>query len=165
MTAFCNLTSYTLHLFALPYFLTAAAALGVGAAVLIHERGTKVSGAFALIAFCFAGWFGGRGWMACATTPQIALWWARLASVGLVFLPTAIGLFTVVVLRQYQRFRLVVFIGAGISVALAPAALFGRWLIHHVVDTWWGPQPVFGWLGRPFLLCVGLIWLASLLFF
>ncbi|MBI2209570.1 MAG: GAF domain-containing protein [Deltaproteobacteria bacterium] len=143
--------NYTLNAYAVPTFVTAAAILMLGAAVLIRERGSRGSVAFFFMALAGAVWFFGFSWMYCAVDEGVALWWAKAAYVGVSFIPSTIYLFSALVTSVYVRRKSLVRAGWSLSTLFSAAALGSDALISAVYPAWWGYYPRYGWLGIPYL--------------
>lgn len=150
--------NYALSSYAVPTFVTAAAILMLGVAVLIHERGSRGSAAFFFMALAGAVWFFGFSWMYCAIDEGVALWWAKAAYVGVSFIPSTIYLFSALVTSVYVRRKSLVRAGWSLSTLFSAAALGSDALIGAVYPAWWGYYPRYGWLGVPYIaFCLGMM--------
>ncbi len=70
--------------------VTALGVFGLGIFALTHERGSQRSVAFFLLTQAIGLWLFCFSWMYSATDAQVAMWWARTASVGIALIPAAI---------------------------------------------------------------------------
>jgi len=143
---------YVLNPYAIPPAVTTAAMLLLGAWVLVRERFSPVSRLFGLTIATIAVWLFAFSWMYCATDPRTALWWAKVAYLGVPLIPSSIYHFTVTVLRIGSRRRMAVRLSWSASVFFSVAILSTDTLIHDVFRYWWGYYPQYGWLSVPYLI-------------
>lgn len=83
-----QLQSYDFNSHALPLLAAGALILFLSALTLTHERGSRVAVPLFLMAMATSIWLIGFGIMYCALDPDLALWWAKAAHAGIVFIPT-----------------------------------------------------------------------------
>ena len=87
---------------AVPVALTALLIVGLGLRIVMRRRNSAGAALFALTLATFI-WFGAFTMVYLARDPAHALWWARLAYVGVPFIPPAVYWFTVEILRADQH--------------------------------------------------------------
>ncbi|MEO5572965.1 MAG: EAL domain-containing protein [Gammaproteobacteria bacterium] len=153
---------YGYNFFAIPTAVIALNAMFLGLWVLIHERRSAVSMTFFLIALSVSLWFSAFTLMYSANNPADALMWAKLAYIGVPFIPSAIYHFSVAVLRLYAQRKMLVWLGWGVSLFFSVTTLTTATLIGDVHEFWWGYYPQYGRLGIPFLLFFAGMMLLSL---
>ncbi len=144
--------NYALNSYAIPTFVTSAAILILGVAVLIRERGSRGSAAFFFMTLAGAVWFFGFSWMYCAIDEGVALWWAKAAYVGVSFIPSIVYHFSASVTRLSGHRKSLLRAGWLLSTLFFAAALGADdALIRGVYRAWWGYYPKYGWLGAAYL--------------
>ncbi|MBI4342720.1 MAG: PAS domain S-box protein [Candidatus Omnitrophica bacterium] len=144
-------TPYAVNAYAVPVWLAAVACLLLGCLVLIRERWSPVSLSFLLLTLTIAGWLFTFAEMYRATDARLALWWAKLAYLGIPCIPAAFYQFTVSVLRIAARHRRMVWIAWGLAMLFAVAICTTDALIAGLYHYWWGFYPRYGWLSIPYL--------------
>ena len=88
---------------ALPMLLAAAAIFILGAMVVAHERGGTVSFSFLSLTLSISVWLGAISLMLATTNPHSAFLFARVAYVGVAFIPAAVLQFTFSLLGVTRR--------------------------------------------------------------
>lgn len=145
-------STYFFNLFALPTFAAAAATFLFGAAVLTHERGSRVGRLFFYMTFWGGVWLFSFSWMYCAVGEEIALVWAKVGYLAVTFLPSLIYDFSMVFLhldRQRRMWRRISWCFSGL---FALSIFLSDLLVEGVYHYWWGYYPKVGWLSVPFLI-------------
>ncbi|HEV7501747.1 MAG TPA: PAS domain S-box protein, partial [Vicinamibacteria bacterium] len=148
-------------LYPLPPALAAAAALSLGFFVLARLGLTRVSAALFGLTVLIAGWLGCFALAHTAADDWAALAWVRAGSVATALLPAAAYQFAVLATgaARPRRQRAVAAWMVGLGFALL--AVGSTSWIAGVRRFWWGPYPVYGALGAPFVVfLVGVIVLA-----
>lgn len=143
---------YALSLYALPTAVTTVLVLVLGIAVLAQEWRSPVGLVFFCVTLAIGIWQFAFSFMYCATSPAVALQWAKLAYLGVPFIPVAIFHFTVAVLRRYARYQRAIWLAWITSAACAAAILNTDLLVAGVYRYWWGYYPRYGWLSAPYLI-------------
>ncbi|HXG57881.1 MAG TPA: EAL domain-containing protein [Thermoanaerobaculia bacterium] len=153
-------SDYALSPYAIPTAITVVLLLVFGARILVH-RVSRVSGSFFVMTLFGAIWFFAFTLMYLATTAEGALWWARLAYLGVPFIAPAIYQFTVEMLKIERRSAalIVAWLGAGVFSALAVGSDL---LVPRVQKYWWGFYPRYGAISVPYLIFFGSFLAASL---
>jgi diguanylate cyclase (GGDEF)-like protein/PAS domain S-box-containing protein len=142
---------YGVSPFAVPTLVTAALMLVFGTSVLAR-RASRVAGAFfAMTAAAFL-WLVAFTFMYCAKDAATALFWARLAYLGVPFLAPSIYHFTAEMLRIAKERRGAIIAGWATAVIFSALAVTGM-LVERVQLFWWGFYPRYSVLvAPPFLL-------------
>ncbi|HKP53073.1 MAG TPA: PAS domain S-box protein [Chloroflexia bacterium] len=150
ITQVFDLSNYTFSIYALPTFLTTAAILLLGLAVLIRERISSVSFSFFLLTLFVSIWLFGFSCAYLTTSEAVAVWWSKAAYLGVPFIAPATYQFTVSMLRLSNR-KLVWFgwIGAAFFSAVS---VWTDTLVGGVHNFSWGYYTRYSWMGAPFLL-------------
>ena len=115
-------------------------------AVIRRSAERKAGIPFALLTLSVSTWLFCFSWMYCANSPEVAVWWARAAYLGIPFIPAAAYHFTVTLLRLGRVERRLSAIFWGISAVMATAAFSGGAIVTHVNRYFWGYYPRLGWL-------------------
>lgn len=143
--------AYQLSATALPTFVVTVGALMLALLVMAGERFSRASVSFLLTCVSIALWLGAFTVMYSTADRGVALLWARVAYLGVPFIPTTIYQFAVHVLDLKGR-------RAPLRIAWLGSALFSGcilttdWLIAEVYHYGWGYYPKYGWLSVPYLL-------------
>ncbi|HYP18794.1 MAG TPA: PAS domain S-box protein [Chloroflexia bacterium] len=147
-----SVADYQLSLYSIPTLITTAAILLLGLLVLVRERVSLVSLSFALVTFVVSIWLFGFSLMYSAPNPMSALWWNKVAYLGVPFIAPATYQFTVVVLKLYQRFKKVVALSWLLGGVFSALSVWSDLLIDRVQSFWWGYYTHFGPVGAVFIL-------------
>lgn len=154
-----HIQSYSYNSDALALFLTAALILFMSALTLTHERGSPVAMPLFLLALATSVWMLGFGVMYCATDPQVAMGWARIAHSGIVFVPSTALFFAARVVRGDTVARL----GRALSFSVLVSTMYlvlavtSPEFIVRIDDPWWGPYPRYGAIGSTFIVFMALL--------
>jgi len=139
-------------LYAVPPATTAAVALLFGVSILIRARFSRPSALFFSITLFVSIWLTCFSLMYSSLDEATALTWARLAYLGIPFIPVAIYHFAVLETgAAARRRRWLVALWPMAAVFSACAVLTDAW-IGGVRKFEWGYYPAYGWVGAPFLV-------------
>lgn len=147
-----NSVNYFFSVYAIPTFTVMVLMFLAGAAILVHEGGSREGRLFFLTVILICGWLFSFSWMYCSVDERTALFWAKAAYAFVPFIPSAIYHFTVVVLHTYPRSRLLVRLSWIVSFSFSYAILSTDTLIDGLYQYWWGYYPKYGILSAPYLL-------------
>jgi PAS domain S-box-containing protein len=143
--------SYDVTRFAAHLLATASASLLLGILVAVRERASREARLFLILTFFIALWLSIFSIMYCARTPELALWWGKLAYLGIPALAPTVYHFTVVVTRRYGRRRRLVQVGWALAAAFS-AILVGTDLMITGVHRYpWGYYVAYGWTSVPYV--------------
>lgn len=157
--------TYVASWYALPPFVAGIAMLSLGAGVLVRERGSRVAVACFVMATIQTVWLLSYAVVFSSADAKVALWWARMAYLGVTLIPASVWYFVVVALGLYGRYRLTVWVIWIAGLLFAGAAIGSDALFADVQLYWWGYYPRYRWLGTPFLAYFFLLMIATLLLF
>src|SRR5215212_2891883 len=155
-------SSYAFSVHSLLTLLTAIAVLLLGVLVVARERRSTVSLAFFAFTLVVGVWLFAFSLVYAATGEGVALWWLRVAYLGIPAIGPAIYGFTVVELALYPRHHKVVWLGWLLAAVFSAAVWWTDALVAGLFAYWWGYYPRFGWLGALFIAFVCATLLASL---
>ncbi len=157
-----NSVNYFFSVYAIPTFTILVLMFLAGAAILVHEGGSREGRLFFLTVILICGWLFSFSWMYCSVDERTALFWAKAAYAFVPFIPSAIYHFTVVVLHTYPRSRLLVRLGWIVSFSFSCVILSTDALIDGLYQYWWGYYPKYGILSAPYLLFFSVMVVMSL---
>ncbi len=142
---------YTLNPYAVPTLAVGIMTAVLGVIVLIRERGTFVSVAFWLMTWIGAFWLLSYVGVYSAHQESLALWWAKVENLAVVFIPSAVYLFTLTVLGRLPQHA----VSAGASLLLSGlfclGVAFTDQFVAGVYHYPWGYYAKYGPLSIPFL--------------
>ncbi len=157
MTQVLNIANYTFSPYAVPGFITAIAMLVLGLMVVRKTSERQAGVPFALLTISVSVWLFCFSWMYCAQTPEVAIWWARAAYLGIPFIPAAAYHFTASLLRLGTNERRLSSLFWGISAVIATAAFSGTAIVKSVHHYFWGYYPILGWLALAYLVYLSFV--------
>lgn len=134
----------------------------LGGAVILRERGSRVSWTFGLMTSMVALWLLAIGISYTALDAQLAMRWIKLEHLGVVFIPTTVLLFIATVVRRASDCRWVLMLSSLLSVVFYATILFGEGFIRGLIRYPWGYYARYGLASLPFLLFFFVVLLFSL---
>src|SRR5712692_2436931 len=111
-----DLTNYAFTAYALPVGLVGTLIAGLGMAVLVRERGSPVSWAFASLTWSVALWLLGFALIYSTSVEPIARWWVKVEHLGVVFIPSTVYLFTLAIVRPLRPLQGLAWAGFALSI-------------------------------------------------
>jgi diguanylate cyclase (GGDEF)-like protein/PAS domain S-box-containing protein len=145
-----DLAYYSYSCSAWPPVIVGAVIAILGFSVLIREKISEVSLSFACLTFSMALWLVSSGGIYSARLPEVAFWWARVAHVGLVFVPSALLYFTVDVLRGSNRLRFLARVSL-VSSTFFALMLYSNRFMAGMIQYPWGLYPQYRPIGSLFV--------------
>ena len=136
----------------------------LGVAVLVRERGSRVSLALCLLALSCAIWLLSAGTLYSTLHEPLALWWAKAEHFGVVFIPSLLLIFTLAFVQRVHEFRAVAWGSLVVSGLLYVSVLATDRFITGVYHYAWGYYPRYGPLSLPFLVFFFSLLLGSIRF-
>ncbi len=162
MTRLLDPAGYAFNPHAVPLAIVTLAIFWLAVSVLVRERASRVSRVFALMTLFGSVWFFAFSWMTCATDPAVALTWAKLAYLGIPFIPAAVYHFAVTVVQTPIRRRWVVWLNWALAVGFAGWIIGTDDVIRAVQRHWWGYYPQYTSRSVAFLVYFFVVFAASL---
>jgi PAS domain-containing protein len=98
-------TRYSFNLLAIENLIATLAIFCLGVIALVRERGSRVSIAFWGVTLTMGEWLFASSWMYSAVDEHIAFQWAKVAHLGVAFVPAAVYHFSTLVLPDYEKFK------------------------------------------------------------
>jgi PAS domain S-box-containing protein len=143
---------YLLNPLAIQTLSVALGVLCLGIYALGRERDSPVSVVFFLLTLAIAVWLFAFTWMYSAKEESLAMWWARVAYVGIAFIPGASYHYSAMMLKDNEKVRLRILsswmLGAFFLILIVSTDLQFGALYHYP----WGFYPRYGLTSIPFLL-------------
>lgn len=139
-----NPDAYHYSIYAIPVLLVGTALAGLGCFVAIHEGRTKIGGLFLFFTLTVSLYLTGMGISYTAGDVRAAMFWIKIAHIGLVFIPSTGLLLAVSHLKLMHRYHAItagVFI---ISAFLCFAIFFTDSLLKGVSPFFWGYYGQYG---------------------
>jgi len=145
-------TLYQMNPLAIQTLLVALVVFCLGIFSLGRERGSPVSVVFFLLTLAIALWLFAFTWMYSAKVERLAMWWAKIAYIGIASIPCASYHYSAIMLNDNDKVRL----------RILSAWLFGALFIVIILSTdfqfsalyhySWGFYPRYGITSIPFVL-------------
>ncbi len=157
-----SLLNYSYSFASWPPVIVGFCMLCLGIGVLIREKASQVSVAFGCLIFCAAAWLLSFGGIYSAVDSGLALRWAEVEHTGVVFIPSCLLYFTLIIVKRIERFHVLARVCFAVSFVFALALWCSRTFLRNVVDYPWGFYPQYGPLGTLFLVFFFLLGLGSL---
>jgi len=149
-----NEDSYLLSPFALPVLLVGASLVGLGLFVAIREHRSKIGMLFCLFALMVSLYLLGMGINYSARDPRVAMFWIKLAHIGLLFIPSTALILSVTRLQLTHRYRFITTGAFALSALLVSSLFLTDSLLKDVKHFFWGYYGQYGILGFMTLLFV-----------
>ncbi len=162
MLELLNPGNYSYNLYSLLLDLTTAAMMLLGTAVLLHERGARVSVTFFTVALAISVWLFSSARLYQATDPTVALVWAKLMHLGFPFVPVACYQFTATVLGISAERRSLLRLLWVATAAFVLVAVGSDEVVRGLYAYSWGNYPRYGLRSIPFIAIFAGILCASL---
>jgi two-component system sensor histidine kinase/response regulator len=134
----------------------------LGAITLVRERESKVSSSFFLVTFSTFVWLGSLPWLYTAPNEHEALFWARMANFGVAFIPSFFFIFTLNIIRRYEKFKYFAWASLVLSAGFCAGFVLTPYLIEGVSLMPWGNYIHYGPYGFGLVIFLGIFMLISL---
>jgi PAS domain S-box-containing protein len=144
-------TNYLASVHSLGPWIAGLLTAALGIAVLLRERGSKLSQALALLTTSLAVWLLCIGALYSTRHQGLGLWWVKVEHLGVVFIPTAVFILTLTIVQRVQAFRVLVWGSLAVSAGFYLSILSTERFISGLYRYNWGDYPRYGPLGLPFL--------------
>jgi len=132
--------AYAFSAYAVPVALTAVLILAFGTRVLV-QRANGLTAAFFAMTLVVAVWMAAFTLLYSTSDAREALFWSRLAYLGVPFIAPTLYWFTVELLRIHNRRRIVVGLAWTVAAFFSAIAVTTDRLIPRVQHYWWGFYP------------------------
>jgi diguanylate cyclase (GGDEF)-like protein/PAS domain S-box-containing protein len=143
---------YAFSLYAVPTALTSALMLVFGASLLLR-RASRLTIVFFALTASVSLWLCAFTFMYCAVDANVALFWARMAYIGVPLIAPSIYHFAVEMLHIGRTRRTHALLGWMLGAVFATLAVPTSLLVTRVDRFWWGFYPRYGGeLTIPFLV-------------
>ena len=160
-----ELSNYAWNLYGFPPAVVGVGIAFLGLAVLLREQGSPVSMAFFGMSLEGAVWLLGNAGIYFSREPSVALQWARIENIGVVFIPSTVFLFTLAVIGRLHAFRALTLAAWGVSNLFCFGVLFTPWFVVSMKKFFWGYYAQYGPLSIPFFIFFFSLMIVSLVCF
>lgn len=147
-----DINNYTFNYLAIPVVIVSVISLTIVIYRVIRDKFSFLSLSFFLLGLNVFIWLFSFSWIYCAKNVYVALWWTKVAYLGLPFLPTTILNFSMVFLQIYRQHRVVLWFCWILSAIFSLIAIGTDFLISGVYEYPWGHYPAYGPMSIPYLL-------------
>jgi PAS domain S-box-containing protein len=96
---------YVLTPLAIQTLIVGLGLIGLGVYGLVREQGSHVSMVYFALTSAMGLWLFAFSWMYSAIDEALAMWWARVAYVGIASIPAAVYHFSALILNEYESSR------------------------------------------------------------
>ncbi len=149
-----NQTSYQISPFALPVLFVGAALVVLGFYVAVHERRSRIGIIFFLFDITVSLYLIGMGINYSARDANVAMFWIKIAHIGLLFIPSTALYLTVMRLQLTHRHRFLTLGVFVLSFLLVLSSFRNKFLLKGVDLFFWGYYGQYGTMGFVTLLFV-----------
>ena len=157
-----DLSNYFYTFSAWPPFIVGACSLLLGLIILIRERGSYASRTFAALCVCVSLWLLSIGILYSARDAGLALWISRLGTAAVTFIPSTLLAFTIVVVRQFDRWKWLARLSLVMSGLMSVAVFCDNRVLIGLRIFPWGPYPYYGPIAYVFVAFFVSLYVASL---
>jgi PAS domain S-box-containing protein len=159
LAALLDPTGYSVNLHSVGPWVVGVLIALLGITILLREHGSAVSRAFCALTTSVAIWLLSAGVLSSTVDEPLALWWAKAANFGVVFIPSTVFIFTLTVVQRLREFRALAWGSLAVSCFFYASILATDLFLTGLYRYRWGYYSRYGPLGLPFL-----VFLLSLLF-
>jgi PAS domain S-box-containing protein len=143
---------YLLHPLAVQALVVAFGVSLLGIYVLIREQGSRVSVSYFLLTQSMGVWLFAFSRMYSATDEHLAMWWVRVGYAGIAVIPASVYYFVTLILKQYERVRMRVFVAWLVSACFLTLFLTTDIQVASLYHYSWGYYPRSTITSIPFIL-------------
>lgn len=137
---------------AIPVLISAWAIFILGIFVVIREKASRISFSFLALTFSMGFWLFCFFGMYISSSETVAMFWAKIAYLGVLSIPSTIYLFTVNVLNLARQRKKWLYFSWSCTLIFILINLFTNKLIPDLYRYWWGYYPKYGVLSLPYLI-------------
>jgi PAS domain S-box-containing protein len=164
LTEVLNPTGYFVSSHSIGPWVVGMLIAALGIAALFRERGSTVSLALCTLAMSVSVWLLSSGILYSALDEPRALFWAKAAHLGVVFIPSTVFIFTLTIVQRLREFRVVAWGSLAVSGVFYISILATDRFISGLYRYRWGYYSHYGPLSVPFLVFFACLLLVSLMF-
>ena len=151
MRSLLDLSNYFYTFTAWPPLIVGICSLLLGLIILVRERGTYASRTFLALSICVSLWLLSIGALYSARDPQLAFLIAQVGTIAVAFIPSVLLTLTIVLVRQYGRWKWLARLSLGLSGIMA-VSVFDRGSVLVGLKIFpWGAYPQYSRAGYVFL--------------
>lgn len=157
------ISSYVFSFYAIPPLTAGLLFLTLSFYVVIREQGSRVSIILGLLLISGAIWMLSYVGLYCSTYESQALWWAKIEHIGVVFIPSLMYLFALMVVHRYSQFRFFAWASLVCSCLFCYSIFATTNFIEGVYKYAWGFYPKYEHLSIIFMFFFLISMILSLL--
>jgi diguanylate cyclase (GGDEF)-like protein/PAS domain S-box-containing protein len=137
--------NYAFSWYAVPLMFVAGLNISFGASMLVRERASSASLAYAFLITCSTLWFGSFAAIYLTEDEAVARGWVNIEHLGVGAMPLAQYVFASSVARTFRWRSPIMFAGVLWAVFVCTLAVATDWMITDVRRYCWGYYPIYGW--------------------
>ena len=157
-----NPTSYLVTIHSIGPWVVGTLTAVLGIVLLLRERGSNVSLALCLLTTSVSIWLLSAGALYATRQEPLALRWAKVANFGVVFIPSAVFIFTLTIAQRLREFQAVAWGSLTVSGLFYVGILATDRFLAGLYRYDWGYYSRYGPLGLLFLVFLAGLLLGSL---
>jgi diguanylate cyclase (GGDEF)-like protein/PAS domain S-box-containing protein len=161
MSEFLHPSAYFFSWYAVPVIAVGALNWALGFATWRRERGSIPSVTLLLMTLAIGVWLMGLGGANSTDNPDVALVWAKISMLGVVFVPVCVFTHAASGSSKLRMMRAGIIIGVVVSSFFAVLGLSSDLLLSGVHHYFWGYYPIYGLAGRVLIPYYGLSFVAG----
>jgi|GEM_PF-1451491 len=139
-----NPENYLFSAASLPPFLTACLLSILCLTLVVREKLSQASLMFTLLILSNMIWLISQAGAYASRDEETALLWIKIENAGIVFIPSALYLFTLSVTQKLRTYRISAFVSLMISYFFLGDVLFGSWTLKGLYEYPWGYYGRYG---------------------
>jgi two-component system cell cycle sensor histidine kinase/response regulator CckA len=144
--------NYLLSSYAVPMFAAGVAIACLGFFVLFRERASLVGASFLFMCMTISLFLVSLGFDYASKDAGLSVFWIRMATLGVVFIPSGVLLLTMVLFGLFHRYSFAIAASIGLSLLFALGLFLTDLFILKTERFFWGNYPQYGPLGIAFLV-------------
>lgn len=143
---------YAFSDYALPPLFVGIMILALGLIVLFQEKGSVLSLQFLGMTLTASVWLLSYVGIYCALSEPVALSWVKIENAAVVMIPSAVFLFSAVLIGQFRQMKFFVGLSWLLSFLFCTAVFMTSWFIPGLYRYDWGYYARYGPASFPFLI-------------
>jgi PAS domain S-box-containing protein len=145
-------SKYSLNLLALPVLVVVIGIIMAAARTRFNEGMNRISTTLLLLDLAVCLWLLSFFCLYSATDAAVALWWSKTAYFGVAFIPAALYLFTVEILKSYEKKKFIVWLIWLFSMFSCLIIVKTDIIIKGVRQFFWGYYPQYSAWGFLYII-------------
>lgn len=146
-----NPDNYAFTIHAISSMLVGSAISVLGWYFLIRERGSRIAVVFWAFTLSISVWLMSFGAVYASLREPQAIFWMRIAQIGVTFIPAAMLALVLTIVRRSHQYRTLIRASIAVSAFFCMGALFTDLHFKGVYHYSWGYYPRYAFLGAVYL--------------